>query len=144
MQSQHLDHIAPISTRDLQRICSHLTDRNTRRVNECSEFFPACPAATGGSPVLLCDGYGGVFHHGRLAPGQKQTSRDTRAWGAKVIEQMVNMGVEPRTLALLAPRSKPTELIDRYLHVRQGPSDNYIASTVWATQLIKGRGNAGR
>ena len=28
---------------------------------------------------------------------------------------MVNMGVEPRTLALLAPRSKPTELIDRYL-----------------------------
>jgi hypothetical protein len=25
---------------------------------------------------------------------------------------MVNMGVEPRTLALLAPRSKPTELID--------------------------------
>jgi hypothetical protein len=26
---------------------------------------------------------------------------------------MVNMGVEPRTLALLAPRSKPTELIDR-------------------------------
>ena len=30
---------------------------------------------------------------------------------------MVNMGVEPRTLALLAPRSKPTELIDRYLRV---------------------------
>jgi hypothetical protein len=28
---------------------------------------------------------------------------------------MVNMGVEPRTLALLAPRSKPTELIDRCL-----------------------------
>jgi hypothetical protein len=26
---------------------------------------------------------------------------------------MVNMGVEPRTLALLAPRSKPTELLDR-------------------------------
>ena len=26
---------------------------------------------------------------------------------------MVNMGVEPRTLALLAPRSKPTELIDQ-------------------------------
>jgi hypothetical protein len=32
-----------------------------------------------------------------------------------VIQKMVNMGVEPRTLALLAPRSKPTELIDRYL-----------------------------
>jgi hypothetical protein len=30
---------------------------------------------------------------------------------------MVNMGVEPRTLALLAPRSKPTELIDREHHV---------------------------
>lgn len=29
--------------------------------------------------------------------------------------KMVNMGVEPRTLALLAPRSKPTELIDRCL-----------------------------
>ena len=28
---------------------------------------------------------------------------------------MVNMGVEPRTLALLAPRSKPTELIDRFV-----------------------------
>ena len=27
------------------------------------------------------------------------------------------MGVEPRTLALLAPRSKPTELIDREHHV---------------------------
>ena len=33
---------------------------------------------------------------------------------------MVNMGVEPRTLALLAPRSKPTELIDRYLRCRGG------------------------
>jgi hypothetical protein len=30
---------------------------------------------------------------------------------------MVNMGVEPRTLALLAPRSKPTELIDRVYQV---------------------------
>jgi hypothetical protein len=30
---------------------------------------------------------------------------------------MVNMGVEPRTLALLAPRSKPTELIDRCYQV---------------------------
>ena len=29
------------------------------------------------------------------------------------IIEMVNMGVEPRTLALLAPRSKPTELIDQ-------------------------------
>jgi hypothetical protein len=40
-----------------------------------------------------------------------------RDWGpAKAKEQvMVNMGVEPRTLALLAPRSKPTELIDRCL-----------------------------
>jgi hypothetical protein len=33
------------------------------------------------------------------------------------ITDMVNMGVEPRTLALLAPRSKPTELIDRNYHV---------------------------
>ena len=32
-------------------------------------------------------------------------------------DDMVNMGVEPRTLALLAPRSKPTELIDRDYHV---------------------------
>jgi hypothetical protein len=29
------------------------------------------------------------------------------------------MGVEPRTLALLAPRSKPTELIDRSMCVKQ-------------------------
>ena len=33
------------------------------------------------------------------------------------VTDMVNMGVEPRTLALLAPRSKPTELIDRDYHV---------------------------
>jgi hypothetical protein len=31
-------------------------------------------------------------------------------------DDLVNMGVEPRTLALLAPRSKPTELIDRDYH----------------------------
>jgi hypothetical protein len=36
------------------------------------------------------------------------------------INDMVNMGVEPRTLALLAPRSKPTELIDRHYHVIDG------------------------
>jgi hypothetical protein len=34
-------------------------------------------------------------------------------------ETMVNMGVEPRTLALLAPRSKPTELIDRSMLVNR-------------------------
>ena len=36
-----------------------------------------------------------------------------RAKNKRTIMEMVNMGVEPRTLALLAPRSKPTELIDR-------------------------------
>jgi hypothetical protein len=37
--------------------------------------------------------------------------------GKRRINDMVNMGVEPRTLALLAPRSKPTELIDRIYRV---------------------------
>ena len=36
------------------------------------------------------------------------------------IIDMVNMGVEPRTLALLAPRSKPTELIDQVNPVIDG------------------------
>ena len=44
---------------------------------------------------------------GRLDMGKREIS-------------MVNMGVEPRTLALLAPRSKPTELIDRDYHVIDG------------------------
>jgi cytochrome oxidase Cu insertion factor (SCO1/SenC/PrrC family) len=35
---------------------------------------------------------------------------------------MVNMGVEPRTLALLAPRSKPTELIDQYYQATDEPT----------------------
>ena len=44
---------------------------------------------------------------------------------AKAKEQvMVNMGVEPRTLALLAPRSKPTELIDRDYHVIDGSGEH--------------------
>ena len=41
-------------------------------------------------------------------------STSDRAKSKRTINDMVNMGVEPRTLALLAPRSKPTELIDRY------------------------------
>ena len=40
-----------------------------------------------------------------------------RVWAKAKEQVMVNMGVEPRTLALLAPRSKPTELIDRNYHV---------------------------
>jgi hypothetical protein len=47
-----------------------------------------------------------------IASDQKDAPLAKGMMGAKGIEDMVNMGVEPRTLALLAPRSKPTELID--------------------------------
>ena len=43
----------------------------------------------------------------RILPGVEELKE------AKEVVVLVNMGVEPRTLALLAPRSKPTELIDR-------------------------------
>ena len=47
--------------------------------------------------------------------------------GKRAKEQvMVNMGVEPRTLALLAPRSKPTELIDRCLFMSSAVSANVM------------------
>jgi hypothetical protein len=46
------------------------------------------------------------------SPRQTKRQKET---SLVATEKMVNMGVEPRTLALLAPRSKPTELIDRYL-----------------------------
>ena len=43
----------------------------------------------------------------RILPGVEELKE------AKEVVVLVNMGVEPRTLALLAPRSKPTELIDQ-------------------------------
>ena len=43
---------------------------------------------------------------------QKFTPRTIGGHEGKRYRIVVNMGVEPRTLALLAPRSKPTELID--------------------------------
>jgi hypothetical protein len=52
---------------------------------------------------------------GSRLSGGKQKKVHARQ-GAAIMQKhrmkMVNMGVEPRTLALLAPRSKPTELID--------------------------------
>ena len=53
----------------------------------------------------------------RILPGVEELKE------AKEVVVLVNMGVEPRTLALLAPRSKPTELIDRNYYVIDGSGE---------------------
>jgi hypothetical protein len=61
-----------------------------------------------------------------VSGGVRDCKRENSLFRKTKESVMVNMGVEPRTLALLAPRSKPTELIDRYFRDHCLEHNDYV------------------